>query len=187
MTAEPIDMGDAARRIHEQHQQRKQYDHLFAAERDRLQATIRDLEARNLDLLMQIREAERKVTRLETIADHDARKKERRAKGSGVMKGQRNRVVYDMRWSVDGDAVAVRDAMLRRYSDGTFVVTNAQVIGNDLWLWATHVVVGGCRDDALRRIKRACRDAGAELVADPEIEILSREPVQDDQMPSDGS
>lgn len=192
------DMDETARRLHAQYQQRQQYDHLFAAERDHLESRLRDLEAKNTDLLMQVRDAERKIIRLETVAEYETRNKGRRAKGSGGMKGQRNRVVFHVTATMtDHESACLLGQTLIEErgpeSSKSMKVTAWGVNGNVLGFVVDYTVVGGHPADIWRdgvgqrpgMLNRVTERLGV-TVLEVECKQHLRERVEDDQMPSEG-
>lgn len=193
-----VDMGERVRRVHEQMKQSKQdnLSHLFAQQRDRLEAEIRDLEAKNWDLLIQLREAERNVMRLESVID----KKERRASSRGVKKGQRNRVVFHVTATMEDQPSACLLGQTLADTRGpesgkSMLVTDWGVNGSTLGFIVDYTVVGGHPADIWRddpsptrqgMLNRVATGLGVDVVS-VDCKQHLRERVEEDQMPSEGS
>lgn len=191
------DMGETARRINEESQLRKQYDYLFAAERARLEQQVHDLEARNADLSVKLGEYRSKVSRLESAAAYAERKKSR---GSGPKPKERNRVIYWVTACLDSDAAELGAVLwqTRRKrgdgpEDGMKVVTYAAE-GNVLKLVIDYTVKGGNPQDIWREegsgrpgmLNRVAARLGVQVL-DIECDERSRVPVDDSELPSNGS
>ena len=58
---------------------------------------------------------------------------------------------------------------------GSFVVTHGQAVGLDLWVRTTYTLRRGHPADVQRALTRCLKGAGANLVGEPVIEVLSRE------------
>lgn len=77
---------------------------------------------------------------------------------------QRNRVIFDVVAYIVPDAAGTRDAMLRRYSSGDFIVSECHADGQVLMMEIDYTVKGGHPADVHRAHGRALRDVGAEVM-----------------------
>lgn len=169
-------LGDAAQQVAEQNELRRRYDYLFATERDRLTQQVETLASENRDLREQVRSLTSGVARLE----HDLGKVIRKSKPY-------NRVVFDIKATITGDASSVLDTMIEMYGralGGSIRLTHGDADGNSLHAWVEYDVCGGHPADMRRMLARVLRHVGTEVVADPVITVIDRKSLSADGTPT---
>ena len=121
------------------------------------------------------------VERLDSLlrqANDELRRQQKQA--TGAKDKRPKRVIFDVKARITPDARATYLAMEQRYGPavgGSLVVTHGQAVGRDLWVHITHTARGGSTAEVRRALKRCLREASADLVDEPVIEVLSRETV----------
>jgi hypothetical protein len=120
------------------------------------------------------------VERLDALLrqTHDALARCRQRLATGTREGGRNRVIFDLKAKITPDARATYQLMEQWYGPavgGSLVVTHGQAVGRDLWVHITNTAPHGRSADVRRVLKRCLKEASADLVDEPVIEVLSRE------------
>lgn len=168
-------LGDAARHAAEQNELRRTYDYLFAAERDRLTAEVNRLRADSRELTKQVESLTLKAARLEDDLANAVKKSK-----------PYNRVVFDLKATVAGDAATVLHTMAAMYGrarGGSIRLTHGEVDANTLHVWIEYDVCGGHPADMRRMLAKVLKSAGSVLVEDPTIAVVSRTRLTDDGEP----